>query len=588
MTGESASSRRGRVERWAPGVRVLRTYRRSWLSRDLVAGIVLVTLLVPQGMAYAELAGLPAITGLYTTVVCLVAYALVGPSPILVLGPDSSLGPMIAATILPLAAGSQEQAIALAGMLALLVGIVTVGAGALRLGFVADLLSNPVRTGYLAGLAVVIFFGQLPKLFGYSTDASGLVAEVVAFIQSLEMTNPWALGIGLLSLTIIVGLKRVSPRTPGILVAVVGAIGLSMALDLAARGVDVIGMLPQGFPVPSLPAVDASDIPLLLASALGISLVAIGDTISTSGGFSARAGYEVDGNQELAGIGSANLAAGFFSGFPVSTSGSRTAVAFQSGAKTQLTGLVAAALVVGMLLFVPGLVQAMPQPVLAAVVIAASISLFDVAGLRRLFRVRKTEFLLAGACAIGVMFVGVLEGIVVAVVLSVFYIFKRAWAPYSTVLGKAPDVPGWHDIRRYPNAEQVPGLLIVRWSAPLFFANASQFRDRIRGLVAASTPPPRWVLVAAEPITDIDTTAGAMLADLDLELNAVGIHLALAELQSAVRETIVRYGLLVAIDEGHLYGSVKDGVEAFLRETGGDEGGAASVDETAVDGDAGG
>jgi high affinity sulfate transporter 1 len=567
----AASPRLARVERWMPGVRALRTYNRSWAPRDLIAGIVLVTLLVPQGMAYAELAGLPAITGLYTTVVCLVAYALVGPSPVLVLGPDSALGPMIAATIIPLAAGSEEMAIALAGMLALLVGAITVGAGLAKLGFVADLLSTPVRTGYLAGLAVTIFIGQLPKLFGFSTAASGLVDEARAFVQNLDQTNQWALGIGLLSLAIILGLQRLSPRTPGILIAVVVSIVLSIVLDLAAKGVSVIGVLPQGFPVPTLPSASLNDIPILFASAIGISLVAIGDTISTSGGFAARAGYEVDGNQELAGIGSANLAAGLFSGFPVSTSGSRTAVSFQSGAKTQLTGLVAAALVLLMLLFVPGLVQAMPQPVLAAVIIAASVSLFDVAELRRLFRVRKTEFALAVACALGVMFVGVLQGIVIAVALSVVYIFKRAWAPYSAVLGSAPDVPGWHDIRRYPDAEQVPGLLIVRWSAPLFFANANQFRDLIRELVKASTPAPRWVLVAAEPITDIDTTAGAMLADLDLELNSAGIHLALAELQSSVRDTIVRYGLLLTIDEGHLYSSVKEGVEAFRREAGGAE-----------------
>jgi high affinity sulfate transporter 1 len=533
-----------------PGVRALRTYQRPWLSHDLIAAVVLVTLLVPQGMAYAELAGLPPINGLYTTVICLVAYALVGPSPILVLGPDSSLGPMIAATILPLAAGSPEMAIALAGMLALLVGLITVGAGMAKLGFVADLLSNPVRTGYLAGLAIVIFIGQLPKLFGFSTDADGLIAECAAFLQGLAagLTNLWALGIGLLSLTIILGLKRRSPRTPGILIAVVVAIVLSVVLDLAARDVSVIGALPQGFPVPNFPAVPPSDIPLLFAAAVGISLVAIGDTISVSGGFAARAGYEVDGNQELAGIGSANLAAGLFSGFPVSTSGSRTAVAFQSGAKTQLTGLVAAALVLLMLLIVPGLVQAMPQPVLAAVVIAASISLFDVAELRRLYQVRKTEFALAVACALGVMFIGVLQGIVVAVALSVIYIFKRAWAPYSAVLGISPGVPGYHDIRRYPDGQQVPGLLIVRWSAPLFFANANQFRDRIRELVKAADAAPRWVLVAAEPITDVDTTAGAMLADLDLELNAAGTHLAFAELQSGVRDTIVKYGLLETID----------------------------------------
>ncbi len=559
-------SRRRRVERLMPGVRVLRTYQRSWLSRDLIAGVVLVTLLVPQGMAYAELAGLPAIVGLYTTVICLVAYALIGPSPILVLGPDSSLGPMIAATILPLAAGSEDQAIALAGMLALLVGLVTLSAGIAKLGFIADLLSNPVRTGYLAGLAVVILVSQLPKLFGYSTDATGLVAEVAAFVQDLSMTNPWALGIGLFSLVIIVGLKRVSPRTPGILIAVVTAIVLSIVLDLAARGVVVIGTLPQGFPVPSFPGVPLADMPLLFVAAVGISLVAIGDTISVSGGFATRAGYEVDGNQELAGIGAANVAAGMFSGFPVSTSGSRTAVAFQSGAKTQLTGLVAAALVLAMLLFVPGLVQAMPQPVLAAVVISASISLFDLAELRRLFRVRKVEFALAVVCALGVMFVGVLQGIVIAVALSALYIFKRAWAPYSAVLGIDPGTPGYHDMRRYPDATQVPGLLIVRWSAPLFFANASQFRDRIRALVRDSTPPPQWVLVAAEPITDIDTTAGTMLADLDIELNNAGIHLAFAELQSAVRDTIVRYGLLETVDEGHFYRSVTEAVEAFRRE----------------------
>jgi high affinity sulfate transporter 1 len=548
-----------------PGVRAMRTYQRSYLSQDLIAGVVLVTLLVPQGMAYAELAGLPAITGLYTTVICLIAYALVGPSPVLVLGPDSSLGPMIAATILPLAAGSQEMAVALAGMLALMVGLITVGAGAAKLGFVADLLSNPVRTGYLAGLAIVIFIGQLPKLFGFSTDASGLVAETAAFLQGLDMTNPWSLAIGLLSLAIILGLKVLSPRTPGILIAVVVAIALSVVLDLAARGVSVIGILPQGFPLPTFPTVPVDDMPLLLAAAVGISLVAIGDTISVSGGFAARAGYEVDGNQELAGIGSANLAAGLFSGFAVSTSGSRTAVAFQSGSKTQLTGLIAATLVLAMLLFVPGLVQAMPQPVLAAVVIAASISLFDLAELGRLRGVAMTEFGLAVACALGVMFIGVLEGIVVAVVLSMIYIFKRAWAPYSAVLGRTDGVPGWHDIERHPGSAQVPGLLIVRWSAPLFFANANQFRDRIRELVRATTPAPRWVLVAGEPITDIDTTAGAMLADLDLELNASGIHLAFAELPSAVQDAIVRYGLLQTIDAAHLYGSVSEGVQAFRR-----------------------
>jgi high affinity sulfate transporter 1 len=550
-----------------PGLTALRTYQRGWLPRDLVAAVILATLLVPQGMAYAELAGLPPITGLYTTVVCLVAFAFLGSSPVLVLGPDSALGPMIAAAILPLAAGNEEQAIALAGMLALLVGAVTVGTALARLGFIADLLSSPVRVGYLAGLAITIFIGQLPKLFGFSTDASGLVGEAQAFIQNLDQTNPWALAIGLLSLAIILGLQRVSPRAPGILIAVVVAIVISIVFDLASKGVSVIGVLPQGFPLPTFPAVPLSDVAELLAAAIGISLVAIGDTISTSGAFATRGGYEVDSNQELAGIGAANLAAGLFSGFPVSTSGSRTAVAVQSGAKTQLTGLAAAGLVLLMLVFVPGLVQAMPQPVLAAVVIAASISLFDVAELRRLWHVRKSEFGLAIASLLGVAFVGVLQGIIIAVVLSVFYIFKQAWSPYSAILGKAPGVLGYHDIRRFPDAEQIPGLLMIRWSAPLFFANANQFRDRIRAVVKEADPPPRWVLIAAEPITDVDTTAGAMLADLEEELAASGIILAFAEVQSAVRDWVAGYGIRDASRPSQSYRSVDEAVETYLRET---------------------
>ena len=428
-------------------------------------------------------------------------------------------------------------------MLGLLVGLITVGAGVAKLGFVADLLSNPVRTGYLAGLAIVIFIGQLPKLFGFSTDASGIVAEAGAFLGVSTRRTLGARHRAAQPRHHPRASSGVAPRTPGILVAVVVAIALSMLLDLAARGVDVIGVLPQGFPLPALPSVPLADIPLLFAAALGISLVAIGDTISTSGGFARRGGYEVDGNQELAGIGSANLAAGLFSGFPVSTSGSRTAVAAQSGAKTQLTGLVAAALVLLMLLFVPGLVQAMPQPVLAAVIIAASISLFDVAELRRLFRVRKTEFALAVACALGVAFIGVLEGIIVAVVLSVVYIFKRVWAPYSALLGKSagrPRLPRHRALSGYgagsrPAHRPLVGSAVLRQRQPVP-RPGPRAGERL-------DPAPQWVLVAAEPITDIDTTAGAMLADLDLELNASGIHLAFAELQSGVRDMIVRYGL---------------------------------------------
>jgi len=313
----------------------LRSYQRAWLPKDLIAGLVLSALLVPQGMAYAELAGLPPITGLYTTVMCLVAYAIFGPSPFLVLGPDSSLGPMIAAAIIPLSAGSEPQAIALASMLAILVGLICFTAGLAKLGFVADLLSRPVRVGYMAGLAITIVVGQLPKLFGFSVDAQGLFNELVAFWQNLDSTNVWALAIGLVDLVLILELKRRKSRIPGVLAAVIVSILAVSLFDLTAQGVKVVGSLPQGFPRPALPAFDWAALPILLATAMGMSLVAIGDTISTSVGFAARRGYTVDSNQELIGIGSANLLASLFQGFPVSTSGSRTAVAEQSGAKTQ-------------------------------------------------------------------------------------------------------------------------------------------------------------------------------------------------------------------------------------------------------------
>jgi len=570
VTGALSPGRR-KVERWVPGIRALRTYERAWLPRDVIAAVVLVTLLVPQGMAYAEIAGLPAITGLYTTIVCLVAYAFMGPSPILVLGPDSALGPVIAAAVIPLAGGSVPESIALAGMLALLVGAITLGAGLAKLGFVADLLSSPVRTGYLAGLAVVIFISQLPKMFGYSIDADGLIDELVTFLQQLDQTDPWALAVGAAALVTILGFGRWLPRVPGILVAVVGAIVASIVLDLPSHGVATVGYLPQGFPMPAIPAVDLADIPILLGAAFGISLVAIGDTISTSGAFATRGGYQVDANQELAGIGTANLAAGLFTGFPVSTSSSRSAVAKQAGAKTQLTGIIAAALVLLMLVVAPGLVQAMPQPVLAAIVIAASISLFDTVELRRLSSLSRTEFGLAVATALSVALIGVLQGIVVAIALSVIWIFLRAWQPHTSILGKVPGVRGWQDIRTHPETRQVKGLIILRWSAPLFFANANLFRERVRTLVAEAPERPNWILIAAEPIGDIDTTASAMLADLDLELNAGGTHLAFAELQPQVRDWIVRYGLLETIDEGHLYASVHEGVDAYLAEYGGED-----------------
>jgi high affinity sulfate transporter 1 len=557
----------------APGLRLLSSYQRSWLSKDLVAGLVLTALLVPQGMAYAELAGLPPITGLYTSILCLVGYAIFGPSRVLVLGPDSSLGPMIAATIIPIvgANGDPQRAIALASMLALLVGVMTVLAGVAKLGFVADLLSKPTQIGYMNGLALTILVSQLPKLFGFSVDADGLIPEAAGFTKGLANgeTVAAALAIGLLGLVLIVLLQRLVPKLPAVLAAVVVSILAANAFNLADHGVSLVGPLPQGFPPFTLPSVPLSDMALLVAGAVGIAVVSLTDTISTSSAFAARAGQEVDGDREMIGIGAANIAAGFFQGFPVSTSGSRTAVAEQAGAKTQLTGLVGALAITLMLLVTPGLLRNLPQPTLAAVVITASLSLADIPGTVRLWRQRRTEFTLSMAAFAGVALLGVLPGIAIAVALSIGNVFRRAWWPYQAVLGRAAEVPGYHDVRSYPDAEQLPGCVLFRFDAPLFFANARTFRDQVRRL-ARSEPPPAWIVVAAEPITDVDTTAADMLEDLDEALNAKGISLVFAEMKDPVRQKIERYELTRTIDPAHFFPTVGAAVAAFREQFGAD------------------
>jgi high affinity sulfate transporter 1 len=546
----------------APGIR---PYARAALRHDVVAGLVLATLLVPQGMAYAELAGLPAITGLYTSALCLIGYAALGPSRILVLGPDSSLGPMIAATILPIvgADGDPAKAVALASMLALFVGAFMIAAGTAKLGFVADLLSKPTRIGYMNGLALTILVGQLPKLFGFSVSADGLIAETRGFFEHLDETVGAALAVGALSLALILLLGRFIPRIPGVLAAVVVAIVATSVFNLADHGVSLVGTLPQGFPPLSFPH-PVSDLGLLAAGALGISLVALTDTISTASAFAERTGQEVDGNGEMIGIGFANIAAGLFQGFPVSTSGSRTAVAEQSGAKTQMTGLVGAAVIVLMLVLVPGLLKNLPNPTLAAVVIAASLSLADIPGTVRLWRQRRTEFTLSIAAFLGVALLGVLPGIAVAVALSILNVFRRAWWPYQATLGRAPGLEGLHDTALHPDADEIAGMPILRFDAPLLFANARAFRDGVRRLAATH---PRWIVIAAEPITDVDTTAADMLADLDEELNAAGISLVFAELKDPVREKLERYELIGPLDPRHFFPTLEAAIEAFQRDT---------------------
>jgi high affinity sulfate transporter 1 len=554
------------ITRNVPGLVVLRTYQSRWLAKDVVAGLVLSALLVPQGMAYAELAGLPAVTGLYTSVLCLIGYAIFGPSKILVLGPDSSLGPMIAATILPLlgANGDPARAVALASMLALFTGAAMVLAGAGGLGFIADLLSRPTMLGYMNGLALTILVGQLPKLFGFSVDAHSFIGELAGFFSGVAAGEiVWAAAaVGIGALVLILVLQRYLPRLPAVLIAVVAAIIATIVFSLEAKGVRLVGVLPQGLPSLTIPRVGWSDVLPLIGGAFGIALVALADTISTASAFAERQGDEVDGNREMVGLGAANLAAGLFQGFPVSTSGSRTAVAEQSGSKTQVTGLVGAAVITVMLLFLPWLLQNLPQPTLAAVVIAASMSLADIPATRRLWSQSRSEFILSLTAFSGVVLLGVLLGIVVAITLSVANVFRRTWWPYQATLGRRPGIAGYHDVARHPEAEQLEGCTIFRFDAPLIFANARTFRDQVLALAKAS-PRPAWIIVAAEPLTDVDTTACDMLEDLVTDLDQQGVTLVFAEMKGPVKEKARQFGLDATIPDDRFFPTLGTAVKAW-------------------------
>ncbi|GIF26988.1 transporter [Paractinoplanes tereljensis] len=551
-----------------PGVQAVRTYKPAWLPRDLVAGIVLTTLLVPQGMAYAELAGLPPITGLYTSMVCLLAYAVYGPSRVLVLGPDSSLGPMIATVLVGAigAGATAEESVGLAATLALMVGVLLLVAGFAKLGFLADLLSHPTQVGYLNGIALTILIGQLPKLLGFSADGDGLLAGAADLVRGIAdgQVAPTAMAIGVFGLVVIVVLRRLAPKVPGVLIAVVLSTLAVSVFDLAVR---VVGPLPHGLPTPELPSASLEDLGLLAVGAFGITVVSLTDTISTASAFAARTGQEVRGNQEMIGIGAANVAASFFSGFPVSTSGSRTAVAQQSGARTQLTGVVGAIAIGVLLLFAPGLLKNLPQPTLAAVVIAAALSLADLPAMASLWRRRRVEFWLAVAAFLGVAVLGVLPGMGVAVILSVLNVFRRVWWPYQAVLGRADGVNGFHDTRVHPSALLLPGLVLFRFDAPLIFANVRVFRERLRAF-ARDVPDLKWIVIAAEPITDVDTTAADVLEELDRELNAAGISLVFAGMKTPVHEKVDRYQLTRVIDPAHFFPTIDDAVAAYQRETG--------------------
>jgi high affinity sulfate transporter 1 len=564
-----ADGTRQRLMGWAaaalPTISRLGTYRPALLRDDVVAGLALTAVLVPVGMGYAEAAGLPAIAGLYATIGALIAYFLVGPSKILVLGPDSSLLPLVAAAIVPLAAGDPARSIALAGALTIMAGILCLVAALARLGFVTDLLSRPIRVGYMNGIALIIVVSQLPKLLGFSVDANDVVGGLVGLAQGVVdgKTVPLAAAIGIGALAIILVLRTISRRIPGVLVAVILA-GVVVAVFGLSADLAVVGEVPRGLPAIGIPAVTIADLGALFPTAVGIALISFADTSVISRSFAARRGERVDADRELAALGVVNVAAGLVGGFASSGSATRTPVAEAAGSRTQVTGLVGAVAILAILVVVPGLLAPVPTSALAAVVISAALSLFDVDGLRRLWRQRRSELGLALVAFLAVVLFGALPGIAVAVGLSLLNFIRRAWRPHDAVLGRVANYKGYHDTGRHPEARLVPGLVLYRWDAPLFFANADLFRERALEVVDAAPPPVRWLAVTSEPVTDIDTTATDMLDELITELARRGIELHFAELKGHVKDRLRVYGVFDRLGADHFHPTIGSVVKAYL------------------------
>ncbi len=553
-------------KRWVPGLQTIKDYKASWLTKDITAGLVLATMLVPVGIAYAEASGVPGIHGLYATIIPLLVYAMFGPSRIMVLGPDSSLAAIILAVVLPLSLGDPAKAVALAGMMAIVSGVACILMGVFRLGFITELLSKPIRYGYMNGIALTVFISQLPKLFGFSIESTGPIRDgyqiALAIIEG--KTNLVTLVIGLGTLVVILLLKKYK-RIPTILLAVVGATIIVGAFDLnQTAAVKVLGSLPEGLPAFTLPWINLADLQQVIIGGCAVALVSFADTSVLSRTYAAKTRTYVNPNQEMIGLGAANLATGFFQGFPISSSSSRTPVAEASGARTQLTGVVGAISVAMLLVFAPELLKNLPTSALAAVVITAAIGLFEVSDLRRIFRIQNWEFWLSIVCFLGVAVLGAIPGIGLAIVLAVIEFLWDGWRPHYAVLGKVEGIRGYHDIKRYPNARLVPGMVLFRWDAPLFFANAELFQEKILHAVANSPTPVKRIIVAAEPVTSVDVTSADVIAQLKKTLAASQIELHFAEMKDPVKDKLKRFELIDVLGPNIFHPTIGAAVDDYI------------------------
>jgi high affinity sulfate transporter 1 len=554
-----------RIAGFVPGLAVLRSYDRSWLRHDLLAGVSVAAVAMPIAIAYSQLAGVPPAHGLYASILPLVAYAFLGSSRQLIMAPDAATCAIVAATLTPLAGGDSGRYISLSMVLAVMTGLFCIAAGLARLGFLTNFLARPILTGYLNGIALSIISGQLGRLFGFSVEPAGFFRLLGDFASNLGRTHGPTLAVGVSVFVALRVLKRLAPKVPSPLVAVVLGIAASSLLGLGARGVVLLGAIPAGLPPLAIPDARAADLAPLAMGAVGLALISFNSAMVTARSFAVKNRYEIDPNQEFIALGAADIGAGILQGFAVSGADSRTAVNDSVGGKSQVTGLIAAALLVLVLLVLTGPLALLPVTVLAAVLINAALGLFDIESLRRLRRVSRQEFRLSIVTLLGVITIGVLPGVVLAVGLAMIQLVARASRPNDAVLGRIPGVDGFHDVRNDPSADTFPGLLIYRFDSALLFFNSDHFKSRVRTLVAEAKTPLRCVLLDAGSMPAIDTTGVATLDEVRGELAGRGIGLAVAGAKAPLRLMLDRTGVAQQIGPERLFPTVGSAVAALAK-----------------------
>ena len=552
------------MKRYIPGISLVTDYESSWWRPDILAALSLWAVLIPQTMAYAQLAGVPSVYGLYTAFAAMIGYAIFGTSRVLNQGPESAVAIVTAATLMPIVAGDGDRYILLASVLAILVGIWAIIGGIARLGFITRYISRPILTGYIVGSAWLIVISQLPGLLGISVDEDSYYTALGAILRSLGDTNLWTLGLGLGLMAFIYAMRAILPKFPAYMIAAIIATVVVAVFNLEDVGVTVVGMIQSGVPLPKIPFVPMSDVMALVMPAAGIALLAYADSVVTAESLARPAGYDIDADQEFFGLGMASVSSGLFQGFPVNGSQTRSVVLADSGARTQMSGLISSVLVVITLLVLTPAFELLPNVALAAIVIVAGIGLIDLPELKRLWRIQRADFVLMIITALAVVIIGMLQGIVIAIVLSLLDVARRSTAPHTAILVQVPGTDTYRDIDNVDGGEPYPGLLMYRFDAPLFFANVSVMTDELADLIAVADPPYQWILIDAESIYDMDTTAVQGLEELIEDLEAANIVLAFARLRQAVREIMDAAGLIDMIGEQNIYLEVDDGVSAFL------------------------